>query len=292
MTKNNAAQNVVTTSQQVGDAVEVESVTGTVVQRITGWKDVEAMDTLTEDAYAYLVERAHMAVLEVARVAYLVQTKATESITLTRLALDLDVTKGRLSQLGSTYSTLVRLNVPRNADTWKIAAAFNREVKSEQRESLIATAQAENGVSATERLARVAELTRTTRDAKAAATSGRANVQVPAIGSGDPDNGDIIVPTVDMTPESGQTSPAPDAEADGQKDKSESREAQPDVREIATDNVSSWSKAEFLAALTKMAAFVESDRRQWALKTEGETIRATDALERIAAAVTGASINA
>lgn len=290
---NNAAQNLTTeTVVNVGEAVQVQPIEGTIVQRIAGWKDVETMETLNEDAYAFLVERAHMAVLDVARVAWLVQTKATESITLTRLALDLDVTKGRLSQLGSTYSTLVRLNVPRNADTWKIAAAFNREVKSDVRESLIATAQAETGISATERLARVAEVTRNTKDAKAAATSGRAQVQVPVIGADSEDAGDIIVPAIDMTPEDGQSTPEPDAEADGQKDKSDKREAQPDVRDIETDGITTWSKAEFLAALTKMATFVESDARKWALKTDGESIRATDALERIAASIIGASVTA
>lgn len=252
---------------------------------IGGWKDVDALDILTEDAYAYLVGRAHTAMLDIGRVAYLVQTKGTEGITLKRLADDLDLTTGRLSQMGSTYGTLVRLNLPKNGDTWKIAASFNREVKSDTRESLIATVQAESGTSPVERLARVAEVTRNSKDAKKSSAADRAAVNVPVVGPESVDNGDVKVP--DMSTIAEDTTPAPDATAPGQVDKSETREAQPDVRDVKTDNVNTWSKAEFLAMLTRMAEHVESDARQWALKTDGENIRATDALARIEAAIIG-----
>lgn len=257
---------------------------------ITGWKDVDALEKLTEGAYNFLLLQANAAAMTVGRVAWLVQSRGTEGITLKRLAEDLDLTTGRLSQMGSTYGTLVRLNVPKNGDTWKIAAAFNREVKADARESLIATVQAESGTSATERLAQVAELTRNTRNAKKSAATDRANVNVPVVGPESVDNGDVKVP--DMSTVAEDTTPEPDATAPGQADKSETREAQPDVRDVKTDGVSTWSKAEFLAALTRMAEYVESDARQWALKTDGEHIRATDALARIEAAVIGASVEA
>lgn len=291
---NNEAQNVTTDITMPGEGVMVESVTGTIVA-VHNWTSVESLDALSEEAYEFLVKAADTSQVTIARVCYLVQAKASGNVTLTRLAQDIDLTHGRASQLATTYGILVRLNLAKNAENWRLVSRFMREVKADTRESVVATLQAESGLKPLERMARIAEVTRTASDAKKNAAAARAGVQVPAIGAGDPDNGDVKVPAVsdvvnDVDTVEADVPGAEDAPADGQADKSEKREAQPDVREIATDNVSSWSKAEFLAALTRMAEFVESDNRQWALKSDGENIRATDALARIEAAILPLSV--